>query len=235
MRIRRLLLTALIAVGPVLALPATAWAASDGEAGHAELKIGECEGAEAEEVLAAAEAGDNKEANELLEDCYSGPSPVFPKVSEMILGGLAWLLVMGALVKFAFPALKKGMKAREDRIRGDLEAAEHAKQSANTELEQYRAQLADARNEAGRIIEEARQAADQVRRDLVARAETEAAELRARAQEDVRLAGERAMADLRTQVAGLSIELAEKIVERNLDRDTQMALVESYINQVGSN
>ena len=42
------------------------------------------------------------------------------------------------------------------------------------------------------------------------------------------------MADLQAQVADLSIELAEKIVERNLDRDTQIALIESYINQVGS-
>ena len=43
------------------------------------------------------------------------------------------------------------------------------------------------------------------------------------------------MADLRTEVADLSIELAEKIVERNLDRDTQMQLVDNYIDSVGSN
>jgi len=58
---------------------------------------------------------------------------------------------------------------------------------------------------------------------------------RARAQEDIRLATERAMADLQSRVAELSIELAEKVVERNLDRDTQIALIENYINQVGSN
>jgi F0F1-type ATP synthase membrane subunit b/b' len=45
---------------------------------------------------------------------------------------------------------------------------------------------------------------------------------------------ERAMADLRSRVAELSIELAEKVVERNLDRDTQMNLIENYINQVST-
>jgi F0F1-type ATP synthase membrane subunit b/b' len=95
--------------------------------------------------------------------------------------------------------------------------------------------LSDARAEAGRIIDEARQAADQVRRDLIARAEADATDLRTRAQEDIRLAGERAMADLRGRVSDLAIELAEKVVERNLDRDTQIALIDNYINSVGSN
>jgi len=73
-----------------------------------------------------------------------------------------------------------------------------------------------------------------VKRQIQAQAESDASETRSRAQEDIRLAGERAQADLQGRVAELSIELAEKIVERNLDRDTQLALVESYIGQVGN-
>ena len=65
--------------------------------------------------------------------------------------------------KFGVPAVKNMEKAREDRIRNDLEGAEKAKTEAEAEKAQYHAQLADAENEAGRIIEEARQAAEQVR------------------------------------------------------------------------
>src|SRR5919106_1637586 len=77
---------------------------------------------------------------------------------------------------------------------------------------------------------------DRIREDLerAERAQTEAAEIRARAQEDARLAGERAAAELQRRVADLSIELAERIVERNLDRDTQLALVERYIDEVAT-
>ena len=50
----------------------------------------------------------------------------------------------------------------------------------------------------------------------------------------MQLATDRAIADLQNRVAELSIELAEKIVERNLDRDTQLQLIENYINEVGS-
>jgi F-type H+-transporting ATPase subunit b len=73
-----------------------------------------------------------------------------------------------------------------------------------------------------------------VRRDLISRAESEAAEVRQRAQEDAQLAASRAMTELRGEITNLSVDLAEKIVERNLDRDTQVSLIEEYINSVGT-
>jgi len=161
-------------------------------------------------------------------------NPILPDAKEIIWTVIAFAFVFAILAKFAFPAMKKGLADREERIRADLERADHARAEGEALLEQHRRQLAEARNEANGIIEEARQAAEQVRRDLVARAEAEADELRRRAQDDARLAGERAMSDLRGQVADLSVELAEKIVEHNLDRDTQLALIENYINSVGN-
>src|SRR5262249_49647018 len=148
---------------------------------------------------------------------------------------ISFVIVLSLLAWKAWPAIKAGLKAREDRIRGDLERAEQAKQEAEALLEEYRGQLAQARGDATQIIEEARQQAGQVRRDLVARAETDAAEIRARASDDVRLATERAMSELHSRVVALSIDLAERVIERNLDRPTQEALVESFMDQVGSN
>ena len=174
-------------------------------------------------------------AGATIDDCQAAPSPLKPENSELVWGSISFAILLVLFIKFGYPAVTKAMKAREDRIKGDLEGAEGAKAEAETVLNEYRAQLADARAEAGRIIDEARTAADQVRRDLIARAEADAAEVRSRAQEDVRLAGERAMGDLRSRVSDLSIELAEKIVEHNLDRDTQLGLIENYINSVGSN
>ena len=175
-------------------------------------------------LLAASENGETVEAS----------NPIVPHAEEILWGSICFFIVFAVLAWKAWPAIKQALADREAKIRADLESAEGAKTEAETSLAEYQRQLADARNEAGRIIEEARLAADQVRKDLIARAETEAGELRNRAQEDIRLATERAMADLQNRVAELSIELAEKVVERNLDHDTQIALIESYINQVGS-
>lgn len=218
MRVRRLIVASLIAFATVGATVGVAHAATPQ---YADKFTKECAAKLAE--------------GQSVDACQTSPSPLKPDNSELVWGTISFAILCVLFVKFGYPAVVKTMKAREGRIKDDLEQAEGAKGEAENVLTEYRAQLADARSEAGRIIDEARQAADQVRRDLIARAEADAADLRTRAQEDIRLAGERAMADLRGRVSDLSIELAEKIVERNLDRDTQLALIENYINSVGSN
>ena len=86
-----------------------------------------------------------------------------------------------------------------------------------------------------RIIEEARQSADEVEADEIqAQAETDADEFAPGPRRTSGSPPSGRWLELRGRVAELSIELAEKIVERNLDRDTQLALVESYIDQVGN-
>lgn len=161
---------------------------------------------------------------------------MLPGPNEIAWGSAAFVVLLLAVWKFGVPAVKNMEKAREDRIRTDLEGAEKAKAEAEAEKAQYLAQIADAKNEAGRLIEEARQAAESVRADLIARAEQEANDIRARAQADIANQTNQAMAQLRTDVAALSIDLAGRIVERNLDTDTNRQLVDSFIDQVsGSN
>jgi F-type H+-transporting ATPase subunit b len=161
-------------------------------------------------------------------------NPILPAVNEMVWGGLSFVLLFAIMYFLAFPAVKKTMEARTDRIRDSLDSAEKAKTEAQTVLDEYQRQLADARGEANRIIDEARQTADQLRRDLLARAEAEAAEIKQRANHDINTAKDRALGELRAQLTTLAIELAEKVVEHSLDRETNTALVESYIARVGS-
>ena len=112
--------------------------------------------------------------------------------------------------KFAFPAIKEGMNNRTERIRADLDAAETAKTEAVGVLDGYKAQLADAKAEAGRIIEEARQAADALKKDQEARLQTELAETRARAAADIEAAKAQATADLRGELAQLAVGAASR-------------------------
>jgi F-type H+-transporting ATPase subunit b len=174
------------------------------------------------------------EEGKKVDDCQEAPSPILPATNELIWGGISFVVLLVLLSKFAFPALKKGMEDRTERIRKELDEAEGAKSEADRIREDYSRQLADAKSEAARIIEEARQAADSVRRDLTQRAEAEAAELRQRNAEQLEAERARIMGELRGQVSQLAIELAEKVVEANLDRDANNRLIESYISQVGS-
>jgi F-type H+-transporting ATPase subunit b len=159
-------------------------------------------------------------------------NPILPAGNELVWGTFSFLVLFALMVKFGIPSVRKAMEARTERIRGDLSAAEQAKVDAQTLLDQYQSQLADARSEANRIIEEARQAADGLRRELMTKAEADVAELRARATADIQAAKDRAMAELRSQLTTLTIELAERVVKRNLDREANAALVDEYISSL---
>jgi len=166
------------------------------------------------------------------EASQKAPNPILPEVNEIIWGSLAFVILLVAMWKFAFPAVNKMLNDRTERIRANLDDAERVKSEAQGILDEYQRQLADARNESNRIIEEARQTAEALRRDLMDRAEAEVAELRQRSAEEINAAKDRALADLRVQVAGIAIGAAEKIVEKSLDRDTNLQLVENYINSL---
>ena len=168
------------------------------------------------------------------EDCHEAPNPLLPETNEIIWGAIGFGVVFFFLAKFGMPQIKSTMDARTERIRNDLESAETQRNEADHLLAEYRAQLNDAKAEAGRIIEESRQATDQIKRDQEARLQTELAELRTRAVADIDAAKAQAMADLRGEVAKLAIGAAEAIVQRNLDETTQTQLVDEYINQIAA-
>jgi F-type H+-transporting ATPase subunit b len=183
---------------------------------------------EAEDCIKLLESGQTVDA------CQTAPNPILPATNELLWGAFAFIVLFGLFAWKGVPAVKGAMDARAQKISDSLDAAETAKVDAESVLSEYQRQLADARTEASRLIDEARGQADQVKRDLIAKAEAEVAELRQRNAEQVTAERGRVMSELQGQVATLAIELAEKVVESNLDRDTNVRLIENYINSVGA-
>jgi F-type H+-transporting ATPase subunit b len=176
-------------------------------------------------------------ANALLlaqEEEPSGVDLILPEAAELIWGAISFVIVLVVLTKVAFPKLREAIEKRESTIQGSLEEAEKTKSEAEKLLEDYRKQLADSRSEANRIIEDARQQAEQVRKDIIAKSERDAEQIVERAQEQILAERNRTVQELQGQIAQLSIELAEKVVGRSLDSDSQRELVDAYIKEVGT-
>src|SRR5207244_164470 len=129
---------------------------------------------------AGRECIDKLEKGGKIDDCQKAPSPILPATNELVWGSISFVLLFFLMRRFAYPAVKKGMEGRAEKIRSSLDEAERVRGEAETILQQYQRQLADAKSESARIIEEARQAADKLRQDLKRQAETEVAEMRAR-------------------------------------------------------
>lgn len=184
---------------------------------------------DAEECIKALENG------EPVENCQKAPNPILPATDELIWGTVAFAAIFLLMWKFAVPAIKKSMDARSARIEGDLASASNVKAEADTMIAEYKAKLADAQSESNRIIDEARQQAEAVRKDLIGRAEADAAAIRAKASEDLNAQADRLKADLQSHVKGLSLDLAEKVVGANMNKDTNSALVDRYIAELSKN
>jgi len=174
------------------------------------------------------------EQGKTIDDCQKAPSPIKPATNELIWGTISFVVLFALLYKLAWPGLKKSIDGRTEHIRSEVDEADRLKAEASQILNEYQEQLADAKNESARIIEEARQTADALKRDQEQRLQAELTETRQRAVADIEAAKLQAVADLRSEVAALAIGAAEQVVEHSLDRETNIALVEAYINQVGA-
>ena len=157
---------------------------------------------------------------------------LYPHVNELIVGLIAFAILFFFMWKWVLPRFGQVIEDRRQKIQGEMEKAEAARVAADKELADYRSQLAGARDEGNRIIEEARKTADQLRKDLQAKAEEESQATVARAQEEIRAERDRVFQELRAQVGEIAVELAGRVVGAELDKAAHERLIDEYIDQV---
>jgi F-type H+-transporting ATPase subunit b len=160
---------------------------------------------------------------------------VLPEWNELIFGAIAFFILFGFLAWKAFPALRKGLQAREDAIRSELERAEQARLEAEQKREEFDRKIAEARGEADRILKEASEAAEGIRQDRVSKAEEEARSIVEKARQDAGQERERAFGELQRTMADLTLEAARRVLEQELsDPNAQRQLVERFIESAGA-
>lgn len=163
-----------------------------------------------------------------------GVEAILPKMNEFIPMLVAFLILWFVLAKYGWPAFDGMLEKRATTIRDDLKRAEDARIEAEQTLQEYKKQLDEARSEAARIVSEARSAGEQAKADIAARASQEAAEIEARAHAAIQSEKKAAASELQHAVADLSLAVASKIIEKDLNDEEHRALVRRYIEQAGS-
>lgn len=157
---------------------------------------------------------------------------VLPAPAELFWGAVGFAIFYWVMQRFVFPRINEVLEQRAANIQGRIAESEERLSEAEQIKARYERQLADARGEANRIIDEARQTAESMRRDIVARAESEAETIVQRARSEVTAERERAVEQLRSEVGRLSVQLAGKIVDRELDADAHQSLIDRYIDSL---
>jgi F-type H+-transporting ATPase subunit b len=146
---------------------------------------------------------------------------------------ISFILLVLLLWKVAYPQILKGMKKREETIKQQLEEAQKTKKEAENLLEDYRRQLAEARSEAQKIINEGKSLGENMRKEIVQKAQEESNQIVKRAQEEIELQKQKAILELQEKIADLSIMAASKIINKSLNTEDNRRLVEEYVSKVG--
>lgn len=165
---------------------------------------------------------------------YQTHSWLLPETAEIIYGGLASVLVIGALIKFAGPMIKKSMAARTERIQTELDNSRGTMQTAEAEANRIRTALGDINGERSRLLAEADAQAAAVLADGRTRVAAEMADIEAKAMADIAAASGRVQDELRSEITRLSSIAIESVVTQSLDDKARQDLIEGFITNVGS-
>ena len=153
------------------------------------------------------------------------------------LGLMVWTLVlfgitMWVLRRYAFPRIQEALDKRANAIRDNIEAAERQRKEADELLEEYRARLTEAREQADDIIARARKAADSAKADAAEDGKARREELVAAARRDIEMETNRSLARIRSEVADLTVAATEKLTRKSLDDADHKRLVEDALKEV---
>lgn len=143
-----------------------------------------------------------------------------------------FLMLLGVLWKFAWGPLLAAVEAREERIQSALDQSRTHQEEAEKLIAEHRAQLAEARRQAAEIVAESRSAAENLRRDLEAKAREEAQGIVEAARNEIERQKDQALAELRAESVDLALAAAARLLEERVDSDRDRQIVSSFLDDL---
>ncbi|KFF60890.1 ATP synthase F0F1 subunit B [Cryobacterium sp. MLB-32] len=171
-------------------------------------------------VIAAAAAGETH-------------NPLIPAVYDIIWSAVCFVVILFFFWKYALPRMQTLLDDRAEAIEGNIAKADDAQRKAEAALEQYTAQLADARAEAGNIREQARSDGQRIVAEHKDQAVSEAARVTASAKAQIEAERQAAVVSLRSEVGTLAIDLASGVIGESLTDDAKAgAIVDRFLAEL---
>nr|WP_069769950.1 F0F1 ATP synthase subunit B [Streptomyces sp. LUP30] len=160
-------------------------------------------------------------------------NPLIPEIPELVIGLIAFAIVFFVLGKKLLPNINKVLEERRDAIEGGIEQAEIARTEAQSVLEQYKAQLAEARHEAARMRQEAQEQGATLITEMRAEGQRQREEIVAAGHSQIEADRKAAASALRQDVGKLATELAGKLVGESLeDHARQSRVIDRFLDEL---
>src|SRR4051812_34533237 len=162
----------------------------------------------------------------------SGNFLVTPNVGVMIWTLIAFGLTMYLLYKLAFPRIGEALDKRQRAIEESIDASERTKREADQLLAEYRERLGEAREQAEEIVARARKAGEAREQEALEEGRVRREEMLEQTRRDIEAETRRAIAEIRSEVADLTVMATEKVTRKTLDEGDQRRLVEDALRDL---
>ncbi len=160
-------------------------------------------------------------------------NPILPVWSEVGIALVVFGILFYAVKRFVVPNFEKTFAERTTAIEGGLKAAETKQAEADARLAQLEKQLGEARHEAARIREEAREQGAAIVAEMREQAQAESARIIEHGKAQIEAERQQAVASLRAEIGTLATGLAERIVGESLDDDQRSdRVVERFLSEL---
>ena len=137
------------------------------------------------------------------------------------------------LSKFLLKPVTKMLEARQNDVDANYADSETAKAEAETLRDDYAKRIAEAKNEAAQITKAAADKANAQGAQIIAEAQQQAAHLKQKAEQQIEMERKKAVNELKNEISGIAIDIAEKVVEREINAKDHEALIQQFIEGVG--
>jgi F-type H+-transporting ATPase subunit b len=159
--------------------------------------------------------------------------PVLPQLGELIFGFVVFGILYFVVAKYVVPRLEQMYAERTAAIEGGIKKAEAAQAEASAARDQYQAELAEARAERARIIQQASEEAVAVAAEIRQKAQEEATRITAAATQQIQAERQQVLVQLRAEVGTLATDLASRIVGESLeDEARQRRVVDRFLEEL---
>lgn len=157
-----------------------------------------------------------------------------PMLGNIIVVSGSFLILMFLLKHFAWGPISDILKKREDKIANDLDSAEKSRINSEKMEQEREQQLLASRSDAADIIKNAKESGELSRQNILKETQEEVARLKSKAQTDIMLERDTALNSVKDDVADLSLQIAAKILNKELSPEMHESLINQYIEGLGS-
>lgn len=153
--------------------------------------------------------------------------------SNLVITIVAFLILYWLLNRYAFGPLFSIMEKRRELIKQQMDEAAQTRNQATQYVEEQKVALQQARKDAQDILEQARQTSNSQAEQLINQAKEESLRLKNEAARDIENEKNKAVAALRSEIGAVSVQIASKVLQKEVDPKAQEQLVDDYLKDVG--